>query len=86
MEPTIEIPEMNYELLLELPLQETEWTCWSCQTVHQIKPRNHNCGGPPVYEKPIIVRQNGMTFPMDIMELFNGGKYCMQCSGCHGCR
>ena len=42
--------------------------------------------GPRRYVKPVIIKQTKMTFPMDIMAKFNGGKFCVQCSGCHGCR
>ena len=38
------------------------------------------------YEKPIIIKQKKMTFPMDLIAKFNGGRFCVQCSGCHGCR
>jgi hypothetical protein len=38
------------------------------------------------YEKPLFEKQNGMEFTMDILEKFNGGRFCVQCSSCHGCR
>ncbi|MBE3135841.1 MAG: hypothetical protein IMZ43_00345 [Thermoplasmata archaeon] len=38
------------------------------------------------YEKPVFEKQSGMTFPMQIMEKYNGGHFCLQCSGCHGCK
>jgi len=38
------------------------------------------------YEKPLFELQDEMTFPKDIWEKFNGGRFCIQCSGCHGCR
>ncbi len=38
------------------------------------------------YEKPLLKKQSGMNFPMQIVEKFNGGRFCLQCSGCHGCR
>lgn len=38
------------------------------------------------YEKPILEKQDGMEFPFQILELFNGNRFCLQCSGCHGCR
>ena len=38
------------------------------------------------YKKPTIVKCKEMTFPMDIIAQFNGGRFCVQCSGCHGCR
>ncbi len=41
---------------------------------------------PKVYEKPIFVKAKAMTFPRDIIENFNGGRFCVQCTGCHGCR
>jgi len=41
---------------------------------------------PRRYVKPVIIRQTKMTFPMDIIAKFNGGRFCVQCSGCHGCR
>ena len=43
-------------------------------------------GSGRVYEKPTIARCARMDFPMEIMEKYNGGRYCVQCSGCHGCR
>ena len=43
-------------------------------------------GDVRVYVKPVFVKCDEMTFPMDIMEKYNGGRYCVQCSGCHGCR
>lgn len=39
-----------------------------------------------VYQKPLFVKQEQMIFPAEIMEKFNGGRFCLQCSGCHGCR
>ncbi len=39
-----------------------------------------------VYEKPVFIREKGLVFPKEIIMEFNGGKYCFQCSGCHGCR
>ena len=38
------------------------------------------------YQKPLFEKQVKMTFPTDVMEKFNGGRFCLQCSGCHGCR
>ena len=38
------------------------------------------------YEKPLFEKEKGLTFPKEIVEQFNGGKFCVQCSGCHGCR
>lgn len=39
-----------------------------------------------VYEKPLFEKQAGMIFPQQILEKFNGGRFCVQCSSCHGCR
>jgi hypothetical protein len=39
-----------------------------------------------VYQKPLFEKQQKMTFPSEIMEKLNGGRFCLQCSGCHGCR
>ena len=38
------------------------------------------------YEKPVIVKQTKMTFPIDIMEANGTGVVCKQCSSCHSCR
>ena len=38
------------------------------------------------YEKPLFEEQDGMIFPTEIWATFNNGRFCMQCSGCHGCR
>jgi len=38
------------------------------------------------YEKPVFEKQDGLTFPREIIEKFNGGRFCVQCSSCHGCR
>jgi hypothetical protein len=38
------------------------------------------------YEKPLFEEQAGLVFPRQIMEAYNGGRFCVQCSGCHGCR
>jgi hypothetical protein len=42
--------------------------------------------GERVYEKPVFEKCAGMTFPIDIKESYNDGRYCVQCSACHGCR
>jgi hypothetical protein len=39
-----------------------------------------------VYEKPLFQKQQQMTFATEIVEKINGGRFCLQCSGCHGCR
>lgn len=38
------------------------------------------------YEKPLFEKEGEMVFPREIIEEFNGSKYCVQCSSCHGCR
>ena len=38
------------------------------------------------YEKPLFEKQSGMDFPMQIIEKYNGGRFCLQCSSCHGCK
>lgn len=38
------------------------------------------------YQKPLFEKQDKMAFPIAIMEKFNQGRLCLQCSGCHGCR
>ncbi len=38
------------------------------------------------YEKPLFIEKQELTFPKEIWEKFNGGRFCIQCSGCHGCR
>ncbi len=38
------------------------------------------------YEKPVIVKQTKMTFPIDIREANGKGVVCKMCSSCHSCR
>ena len=38
------------------------------------------------YQKPLFEKQDGMVFPIEIMEKINGGRFCLQCSSCHGCK
>ena len=38
------------------------------------------------YEKPLFVEKQALSFPKEIWDQFNGGRFCIQCSGCHGCR
>jgi hypothetical protein len=38
------------------------------------------------YQKPVFVKEKGLTFPKEIIEKFNGGRFCVQCAGCHGCK
>jgi len=39
-----------------------------------------------VYEKPVFEKQKGLIFPKEVIEQFNGGRFCVQCSSCHGCQ
>lgn len=38
------------------------------------------------YEKPVLEKAKGMTFPREIMEANGKRVVCKQCSSCHGCR
>jgi hypothetical protein len=38
------------------------------------------------YEKPKIVKQTKMRFPIEILEASGKGVVCKQCSSCHNCR
>jgi len=39
------------------------------------------------YEKPIIIKEKTMDFPLEIILTASGEKIlCRQCSSCHGCR
>lgn len=38
------------------------------------------------YEKPVFEKQKGLIFPEEVIEQFNGGRFCVQCSSCHGCQ
>lgn len=42
--------------------------------------------GSRVYEKPVFEKQEGLVFPSEVIEQFNGGRFCVQCSSCHGCQ
>lgn len=39
-----------------------------------------------VYEKPRIVKETTMRFPIELIMAKAGGTVCKQCSSCHGCR
>ena len=41
---------------------------------------------PRVYQKPLFEKSEGMTFTTEIHEKLAGGRGCLQCSSCHGCR
>jgi hypothetical protein len=44
-------------------------------------------GKKNLYEKPLFEETRGLTFTREILESFNGNsRFCIQCSGCHGCR
>jgi hypothetical protein len=38
------------------------------------------------YEKPVIKKETGMRFPIEILEAGSKKIVCKQCSSCHGCR
>ena len=38
------------------------------------------------YAKPEIKKEEGMKFPLDIINSLEGKVVCRQCSSCHGCR
>ncbi len=38
-----------------------------------------------VYRKPVFIKEKSLSFPREIMEQFNGSRFCVQCSGCHSC-
>ncbi len=50
------------------------------------KETNVGVAKKPNYEKPLFIERQELTFPKEIWEKFNGGRFCMQCSSCHGCR
>lgn len=39
-----------------------------------------------IYKKPVFVKEKELVFPKEIIEEFNGDRFCVQCSSCHGCR
>lgn len=39
----------------------------------------------PGYEKPVFEKTKGMTFTEEIWNKYSAGRFCMQCSSCHGC-
>ena len=39
----------------------------------------------PAYNKPVFEKTEGLTFPEEIIQTFNGIRCCLQCSSCHGC-
>ncbi len=39
-----------------------------------------------IYEKPVFEKQERLVFPMEVIEQFNGGRFCVQYSSCHGCQ
>ena len=38
------------------------------------------------YERPIVVKEKKMTFPIQVIESNGKRIVCKQCSSCHGCR
>ena len=37
------------------------------------------------YKKPLFVKEKQMVFTLEIVKGLSKGKYCFQCSSCHGC-
>lgn len=38
------------------------------------------------YEKPVLIKEKTMNFPIEIINALGGGRMvCHQCSNCHGC-
>ena len=38
------------------------------------------------YERPIVVKEREMNFPLEIIQANGKRVVCKQCSSCHGCR
>lgn len=38
------------------------------------------------YERPILIKEKKMTFPLQIIEAKGKRVVCKQCSSCHSCR
>jgi hypothetical protein len=38
------------------------------------------------YERPIIVKEKKMNFPLEIIQANGKRVVCKQCSSCHSCR
>lgn len=38
------------------------------------------------YERPIVIKEKKMVFPVQIIEANGKRVVCKQCSSCHGCR
>jgi len=38
------------------------------------------------YERPVLVKEKKMTFPVQIIEANGKRLVCKQCSSCHSCR
>lgn len=38
------------------------------------------------YEKPIVIKETKLTFPLEIMQANGKRIVCKQCSSCHSCR
>ena len=38
------------------------------------------------YERPVLVREKKMNFPVQILESNGKRLVCKQCSSCHACR
>lgn len=38
------------------------------------------------YEKPVVIKQTKMDFPLEIIQANGKRVVCKQCSSCHSCR
>ena len=38
------------------------------------------------YQRPVVVKQEKMSFPIEIIEADGKRIVCRQCSSCHACR
>jgi len=74
-----EFLKLNSELEIEFNIEEIG------QKYQQIEQQN-NTKVQRTYEKPLFEEQKGLIFSEQILELYNNGRFCVQCSSCHGCR
>lgn len=51
-----------------------------------IMPESETRSGLQRYEKPVFEKESELVFPREVIESFNGGRFCVQCSSCHGCQ
>ncbi len=51
-----------------------------------VDPKAVEKGARSPYERPMIVKEKGMSFPSRILSPGGQAVVCKQCSSCHGCR